>query len=1180
MSQFELNKDRCPQCGDTIAHDAPEGLCWKCLFILGAGDPAERSSRRLDHYELGPELGRGGAGVVFRSRQLALNRAVAVKLLLNARLLDQAEIDRFRHEAETVAQLQHPNIVTIHEVGEENGQPWFSMPLIDGKNLADAVRNVPFQNLRAARIVRKIAIAVAHAHARGVLHRDLKPSNVLLDIEDEPHVTDFGLALRIHSDSAQSGSGTGTPAYMSPEQVSGSREPVTERTDVWGLGAILYHLLTARPPFVASTREGTVAQVLTADPISPRMLNPALSLDLETICLKCLRKSPAARYQSALEVAEELERFGSGLPIRARAISPLEKGIRWARRRPLAAALLSALVLALTGWFGATEERRQIAVAAAVHSSAAAAEKQRLLTHQFLSRGFEALSRQDQATSLPWLIAAWASDRTLAASAGDRSSASTPSLQYSDNAHSMRFEAALSAIPHIATLWQFSAQASSVDLSSDGRLAVAGGEDRGVVAWNPHTGKHITEWKEEWPIVRLRLNPTATLVAIASSLDLPSTRSDLQSRVALYNPTNAHPTASWEVEGKARSIEFSPDGLYIAVATSLGNVEVWNVATAQRVSPVMKHDTDARLALFTPDNARLVSCSFDETARIWDWRTGRQEFLLPHKGYVRSLRISPYGTKVLSASDEGSAQLWDLRTGQRLPKPFQHSSRVYGVAFSRDGKLIATASSDSTARVWDAETLQPKTSPLPHPHRVTRVSFSPNGKYLLTSTSEGLLTIWDPISGLKKYSVNQTGLTTESCWLPSSDGFVVDDMEGLARQWMLPSETPWRRELTLPNSPNSVALNPDQNQVLVGLGGGKAFLWNWDLDSDPVELKLPAETADVEFAGYIPGKSLCWTASRKSAIRLSDTTSGAEVATTTPSTLATGAIRCIRISPRGDELAIGTEAGECLIWNLQNKSLSKQCQFPGRLEQIRYREDGRSLAGLWSELAPLNPQEGKSHLRLWGRDNLSAPPKELTISGLPMDLAFSPNGQLLAVSTVLGASYLLEADDVKLRATLEQPGRVLSVAFSPDSKTLLTAGNQGLSRLWNTARGQLVTSSLSQNGNAQAIFSRDGRQILTWGRDLRAQVWDAQTFEPLLPPFFHQDAVKSAGFSHDGKDIITVSVDLRIRVWPLPPAKLTFAEADRLSRINSGHTVDPTGSVVAVTSSEIARLWSEHLLTK
>ncbi len=323
---------------------------------------ALENGRRVHYvgdYQILDVLGRGGMGIVYRARQLSLQRDVALKMLLSAPLGDQELRDRFRLEAEAVARLDHPHIVPVYEIGEHEDHHYFSMRLVPGKNLAEvraewicAGQFSPAERKRrerrAAELVEKLAQAMQHAHQHGVLHRDLKPSNVLLDEAGEPHVTDFGLAKDLASDQSltMTGAVLGTLGYMAPEQAVASKT-VTTAVDVYGLGAILYELLTGRPPFRGDSSAHTLQLVLESDPRAPRSIEPALDRDLETICLTCMRKDPNERYASAAQVGDELARFLRGEPILARPVSARERLWKWARRRPAAAALAVVSVLAL-----------------------------------------------------------------------------------------------------------------------------------------------------------------------------------------------------------------------------------------------------------------------------------------------------------------------------------------------------------------------------------------------------------------------------------------------------------------------------------------------------------------------------------------------------------------------------------------------------------------------------------------------------------------------------------------------------------------------------------------------------------------------------------------------------------------------------------------------------------------
>ena len=367
----------CGKCGARFLADAPQEFCSACLLESGlfneedeeaisSKDARESNSRRMPHknraafqghpladfgdYELLEEMGRGGQGIVYRARQKSLNRTVALKIVGLGPWATERHLKRFHLEAEAAASLDHPCIVPIYEIGERDGSCYFSMKLIEGGPLNEVAGREQMSPHRGAEIIARLARTLHYAHQRGVLHRDIKPGNILIDAKGDPHLTDFGLARLVERESTvtRTTEALGTPSYMAPEQAKGNNTQLTSATDVYGLGAVLYHLLTGHPPFAGGTSYETIRSLLESEPRHPRLWNPKLDRDLATICLKCLEKDPQRRYSSALDLADDLERWLKHEPIQARHTRMLARGRKWVRRNPAVAGLLASLVALAT----------------------------------------------------------------------------------------------------------------------------------------------------------------------------------------------------------------------------------------------------------------------------------------------------------------------------------------------------------------------------------------------------------------------------------------------------------------------------------------------------------------------------------------------------------------------------------------------------------------------------------------------------------------------------------------------------------------------------------------------------------------------------------------------------------------------------------------------------------------
>src|SRR5262245_6684872 len=351
----------CAQCGSRLtSFDDAEKVCIGCLLGSALNDDEVdpgKTQRRSDQlirgdngapvefgdYELLEEIGRGSQGVVYRARQKSLNRIVALKVIALGHWATEPHVKRFRREAEAAARLNHPGIVPIYEVGERDGACYFSMGLVEGGQLDAILEREPMAIRSAVELIAKVARTVHYAHEHNILHRDIKPGNILLDNDGEPHLTDFGLARLVEAESTVTGTleVLGTPSYMAPEQAAGETAKLGKATDVYGLGAVLYQLLTGHPPFAGGTTYETIRLLLNTEPRKPRALNHKIDRDLSTICLKCLEKDPQRRYTSALALAEDLEHWLKHEPIRAKPSGPFTHAWKWVRRNPSTTALVT-----------------------------------------------------------------------------------------------------------------------------------------------------------------------------------------------------------------------------------------------------------------------------------------------------------------------------------------------------------------------------------------------------------------------------------------------------------------------------------------------------------------------------------------------------------------------------------------------------------------------------------------------------------------------------------------------------------------------------------------------------------------------------------------------------------------------------------------------------------------------
>ena len=818
----------CPACGARIRAGTPDGLCPRCLLGLALGRaPGEQAPqepdclaadtlhvfpevRRFGDYELADEIARGGMGIVYRARQVSLNRTVAVKVLLFGQFASAEFVKRFRAEAEAVASLRHPNIVGIHEIGEHEGQQYFSMDYIEGTDLAGLVGEAPLPGLRAALLLKTVAEAVDYAHSRGILHRDLKPSNILVDQAGQPHITDFGLAKRLSGDGhiTLAGQIFGSPGYMAPEQASADKVESGRTSDIYSLGAILYYLMTGRAPFVAESIEATLAQVLTGEILSPRKLNPGLPVDLETICLKCLERDPNRRYATAGELAEELSRFLGGEPIRARPVGAPEKVWRWGKSNPITSGLGAVVVVLLVAFVAySLISSRRIRIEA---------RRARLAEQKSRDELWEALRAQARAIRL----SGKAGQRYESLTAIRRATAIRPSTELRNEAIAAlaMTDARLTntwpltegPVAYSSTLEQFAAPRPdgqiSICLASNGvetaRLPALAGFPQWIQGFSPH-GKllavayygalvYVWDLAARKPILGplsgiggAFVPETGEFLLLGSDGACHFYSSESRTRVRsvmLPEPLDVvtlqpgHPLmggfrhnsrVAYLLElptGRALfaltnpadvgSVALSADCRWLAAGCYDRRIHVWNTSTGTSCAVLEGHENNVVALGFSHSGTLLATTSWDSTFRLWDTSTWKQ--VLVGAGLSFEMRFDPADRFVAHVGHGEVAGVMEVASSSEFRQlyvpPDAHQS-AWCVALSPDGRLIATGHEDGAA-LRDATTGAELTRLQIPPCR--SVMFVPDGTALITSTDGGLA-IW-PITNSVGDHTNQLGL--------------------------------------------------------------------------------------------------------------------------------------------------------------------------------------------------------------------------------------------------------------------------------------------------------------------------------------------------------------------------------------------------------------------------------------
>jgi WD40 repeat protein/serine/threonine protein kinase len=1059
-------------------------------------------------YEILSELGRGGMGIVYRARHLGLNRIVALKMILAGARARPQDLVRFRYEAEAIAQLHHPNIVQIFDFGEAEGHPFFALEYVEGGNLGQHQQGVPMSPYEAAQMVETLARAIQFAHERGIVHRDLKPANVLLHTEGAeeaeeqskkkksspahsasgkplvPKITDFGLAKRVDESVRHTVTGEmlGTPSYMAPEQ-AGAKEKdqaVGPAADVYALGAILFELLTGRPPFKEPTALETVMRVVHQEPPRPTRFQPYLPRDIETICLKCLEKSPSRRYRSAAMLADDLRNFQSGDSIHARPVGPPERAWKYIRRRPLTAALFVGIVVtAALGLAGIASQWRE---------KEGAIENERFAVYQ---------SRIAQ-SQLHWRLNDFPTAlRTLNACAPEAGQKDQRGWEW----HYLNglYSSELLTLDH-----RRRGTSGTVAVDPQGRWIASVLTGHGKVRfWDASGGAYAFSLPASATARRLAFRPDGARLAVADDdgwvvvWDL-GTRKELKRHRPHTQPIN--------------SLVFNANGELLATASSDGTVLIWDAQTGKEIRRLEGHADRANAVAFSPNGKRWATADQSGTVRIWDAKGGERPLhaLPKHKSAVFGLAYSPDGKYLASAGGNGTLRIWDRVNNVGIaPRVVQSltgkAGAVFSVAFSPDGRFLAHGGSDATVRVWHLSSGVELMIYRGHKAPIESVRFSPNGRRLIScSPEDGTVKIWD----FTRHPEHSTLARTSHPEYP-----------GAARAGIWPDVKVWDllRGQTGPEpaqtGPDIEALAfQDDGRRLVSLTvDGK--LQTWDTDSG---LLLDEQTIQVEtdlispavLADFAPGGQLLAArangagngAEKEKLVKIWSVRTARETRTLRGHRLP---VFAVRFSPDANRLAtVGCDRSasghphEVIIWDVRSGARLARLEGRGHVFSLVFSPDSRWLA--------LGDEAGNVRVLNWsnGKQVLGGN----WHSGAVTSMAFLPRKGFAPLLATSGAGdravTLWDCKNGQEVARMEAPDLVCDLAFSKDGRRLAGISRDQV-RLWDVRTGHhlLTLSGAPQRHrdpafNPRLVFSPDGGRLAGSNWNESISLWEAVDLDP------------------------------------------------------------------------------------
>jgi eukaryotic-like serine/threonine-protein kinase len=1063
------------------------------------GSTAASARLRVPGYEVLQELGRGGMGVVYQARQTELGRPVALKMILAGAYAAAADLARFKAEAEAIARLQHPHIIQIHEIGEHEGLPYFSLELCPGGSLDKKLSGTPLPPASAAALVEQLARAVQAAHEKGVIHRDLKPANVLLAEDGSPRLTDFGLARKLDgAGQTASGAVMGTPSYMAPEQAAGQSRQVGPAADVYALGAILYECLTGRPPFRAATTLDTVRQVLTKEAVPPRQLNAQVPADLETICLKCLQKEPGKRYATAEALAEDLRRFGAREPIRARPVGRLERVAKWARRRPTAAALLGVSALSLV-----------VLAAGGLFFTSRLAERNRELVEQRdrakTLAGQEAEARKD-------------ADAQRAAAVAARQQAEA---QLS-HVHAERGLRLLEAGTALGLLDLLAARRAAEDVP---RL-----RQSRTLLWSGWEAAYSGRLEQVLPS-----QAAVTAMAFAPEGRTLATREqDGTIRLWDFSTARARGTIRTPQARAGAKLAFAPDGETLRLHWRVGGLgsgaQTWDVATGRPLTPPIKASRPEEKVCLSPDGRWLITCA-GATLQQRDARTGKPRGpSWKAAGPVAALLWSPDGKLVVTLGNQ--LQWWDAATGKPhapcTPAPDRKrvTTSPNPLAFSPNGRWLICrfpTFQTETVLVHDAATGKPLGPPVTVDSLHGEVRVSPDGTTLATVRSglgglqEGRVQLWRTATGKARGAPLQPeGDAACLAFSPDSRLLATGGRDGAARLWEVETGRPHGPSLGHAGQVTGVAFGPDGRLLATLDEGGTVRLWQTAV---PPPRKPALEVSASHFAFGPNGKWLAVVGEK--AIRRWELTTLRPLGRPLRQEEPSEALAC---SPDGTLLAVGTAKG-IRLWDVASgKPHGTLLEFPQGLAVLAFRRDGKYLAAMSGEgvVQMWDPATGKLH---------DPPFKGGGAQAAFFDLQISTDGKLVATRCTFGV-LLWRADTGQ---ALPPSARQITCAMSPDGKVLVGGGEgaEGLSVQDPLTRRTVVRLPGARFSLLPAEFSPDGKLVAVPNEDQTVQLWDVTTGKRHGPRLVTRQPIQRVVFAPDGKLLVTVAAGGDLRLWDI-----------------------------------------------